>query len=109
MLDSTAWANGVHTIAWTVADNQGAIAGVGSRFFTVSNSSSGLTASAAATSFSSATRSAPGAHRSLQSVPPSSMHIGVRRGFDENAPTELVWPDVDGINCVRTSPLDRSS
>ena len=32
-----AMANGLHTISWTVTDNQGAIEGIGSRFFTVSN------------------------------------------------------------------------
>ena len=36
-LDTTALANGSHTIAWVVTDNQGAADGIGSRFFTVSN------------------------------------------------------------------------
>jgi N-acetylneuraminic acid mutarotase len=35
--DSMALANGVHTIAWSVTDNTGGAAGVGSRYFTVSN------------------------------------------------------------------------
>ena len=38
LLDTTALANGVHTLAWVVTDNLGAAAGIGSRFFTVSNS-----------------------------------------------------------------------
>jgi hypothetical protein len=36
-LDTTAYANGVHTIAWSVTDNQGATDGIGSRFFNVVN------------------------------------------------------------------------
>src|SRR5262249_9530476 len=36
--DTTALANGVHTIAWAVTDNAGNSEGIGSRFFTVSNS-----------------------------------------------------------------------
>ena len=37
VIDTTALTNGLHTISWTVVDNQGAIEGIGSRFFTVSN------------------------------------------------------------------------
>ena len=37
VIDTTALANGVHTIAWIVVDNQGAAAGMGSRYFTVAN------------------------------------------------------------------------
>jgi hypothetical protein len=39
-LDSTALANGVHTIGWLVTDSCGRAEGIGSRFFTVSNGSS---------------------------------------------------------------------
>ena len=37
VIDTTTLTNGLHTISWTVVDNQGAIEGIGSRFFTVSN------------------------------------------------------------------------
>ena len=37
ILDTTLMANGLHTISWAVTDNAGAIEGIGSRFFTVSN------------------------------------------------------------------------
>jgi hypothetical protein len=37
MLDTTLLTNGVHTIAWGVADNAGNGQGIGSRYFTVSN------------------------------------------------------------------------
>ena len=36
-IDTTTLTNGLHTISWTVTDNAGAIEGIGSRFFTVSN------------------------------------------------------------------------
>jgi glucose/arabinose dehydrogenase len=42
VFDSTALANGVHTISWVVTDDVGSASGIGSRFFTVSNGS-GLT------------------------------------------------------------------
>ncbi len=44
MIDTTTLTNGLHTISWTVVDNQGAIEGIGSRFFTVSNGAGALTA-----------------------------------------------------------------
>ena len=37
--DSTAYANGVHTIAWSVVADNGEADGIGSRFFTIQNSS----------------------------------------------------------------------
>ena len=38
VLDTTALAEGQHTIAWVVADSQGAANGIGSRYFSVANS-----------------------------------------------------------------------
>lgn len=48
-LDTTALANGVHTIAWGLTDDQGAAAGIGSRYFTVVNGSGPLTEAPAST------------------------------------------------------------
>ena len=36
-LDTTAYENGVHNIAWSVEDNEGEVSGIGSRFFEVQN------------------------------------------------------------------------
>ena len=36
-IDTTALANGLHTIVWTVTDSGGVTAGIGSRYFRVSN------------------------------------------------------------------------
>ncbi|NIM12420.1 MAG: hypothetical protein GTO45_09925 [Candidatus Aminicenantes bacterium] len=41
-LDTTAYTNGVHTIAWSVKDDAGNKAGIGSRYFTILNSDSSL-------------------------------------------------------------------
>ncbi len=38
MIDTTTLAEGLHTLAWIVSDNQGAAAGIGSRYFSVANS-----------------------------------------------------------------------
>ena len=50
VINTTTMTNGLHTISWTVIDNQGAIEGIGSRFFTVSNGAGALTAAEGAAS-----------------------------------------------------------
>jgi hypothetical protein len=52
VLDTTALAEGQHTIAWVVVDSQGAANGIGSRYFSVANSAdaqAGLQAAPSAT------------------------------------------------------------
>ena len=48
VIDTTTLEEGLHTIAWTVVDNLGAAAGIGSRYFSVSNSAPGTVPSFAA-------------------------------------------------------------
>ena len=36
-IDTTQYANGVHTIAWVVIDGAGLARGIGSRYFTIAN------------------------------------------------------------------------
>jgi hypothetical protein len=40
IIDTTTMANGTHTISWSATDSAGQVAGIGSRFFTVSNTGS---------------------------------------------------------------------
>jgi hypothetical protein len=40
-IDTTKLVNGVHTISWSVTDNTGRVDGIGSRYFTVSNTGGG--------------------------------------------------------------------
>ena len=47
MIDTTALDDGLHTISWTASDSTGATAGIGSRYFIVSNSAPGTTSSIA--------------------------------------------------------------
>jgi hypothetical protein len=48
VIDTTAFANGVHTIGWLVYDDQGRGDGIGSRFFSVANGSGDVLADGAA-------------------------------------------------------------
>jgi hypothetical protein len=91
--DSTTLTNGVHTISWVVTDNQGGAAGIGSRYFTVSNGAGQTLAPAA--SLSSSTRSQV------------AVSIEGRRGPDLTAPFEALPADAEGVPTLRAEELDR--
>jgi hypothetical protein len=87
-LDTTRLTNGVHTIAWVVTDSQNGTAGIGSRFFTVSN---GAGLAVAATRLASL----------------SSESIDGRQGPDLFAPFQPLSADTDGVLTVQAEQLDR--
>jgi hypothetical protein len=97
VLDTTALANGTHTIVWVVTDDQGATEGIGSRFFTVSNSSA-MTAAPPPASADAA---------SLALLPLSGTPVASRRGWDLTAPFETVPPGTSGQVIVRAEEVDR--
>jgi hypothetical protein len=95
-IDTTLLANGVHTIAWLVTDNTGGAAGVGSRYFTVSNGS-GLTMGTAHAALSTQ-------HAAL-----STQHAALfgRRGFDLDSRLQTYTPDATGGITIQAEELDR--
>jgi hypothetical protein len=90
--DSRTLSNGVHTIAWLVNDNLGRPAGVGSRFFTVSNSS-----------LVAAPVTAPTA--ALQAAARGALEG--RRGVVADAPLTTYEADADGVITIEAEELDR--
>jgi hypothetical protein len=122
-VDTTAFANGVHTIFWVVSDTGGQTDGIGSRFFTISNPCrSGLTLdpSAAAASnviASTATLQMPRAAAlrmsspqtltaEIDAAPADLSSIQGRRGFDLDAPLARYTP-VGGRITVQSEEIDR--
>jgi hypothetical protein len=97
IFDSRALSNGVHTIAWVVTDNSSNAAGIGSRYFTVSNGSSLTTA--APSSQSSASGS--------QHAAPVTAPIVGRRGFDPYGAFETFQPGADGRITIEIPELGR--
>jgi hypothetical protein len=121
----------VHTIAWVVSDNLGTAAGIGSRFFTVSNSGDGAAGSAPAPAGRAAAapatsplaaavagRRAPSSFVDalprpvmpvsvLRGVPIDAGAIAVTRGYDPDAPAEAIAADGDGVYHVDVAPLER--
>ncbi len=121
-IDTTTLANGVHTIAWGVTAANGLSSGIGSRYFTVANSS-GLSAGPLpgrvvagaqrqASQTASLTFEAPAL---TESIPPTELgalpleprrFIG-RRGFDLEAPFHTIEPDARGRAVVDAEETDR--
>ena len=94
ILDTTTLTNGSHTIVWVVSDNGGAVEGIGSRFFTVANGTSGLT-------------SAVTADLRRAAAPSASTAITGRRGWDLDAPLRAFEPDPAGIVTVDSEEINR--
>ena len=92
-------ANGQHTIAWSVTDNMGGAAGVGSRYFTVSKSGS------VAASTPAGARGALDNAAALATLDPAV--ISGRRGFAADAPLRRFRPDAGGIVTVHAEEIDR--
>lgn len=97
-LDTTAYEDGVHTIAWSVTDNDGNSDGIGSRYFTIENTGSGRT--------------------SLQSIWNQSADsnplpqfcdepLVIRKGYDMLTLPETVFPDENGQYHIYITELER--
>jgi Tol biopolymer transport system component len=101
ILDTSTMTNGLHTISWTVADNQGAIEGIGSRFFTVSNGASAVTAA------SSSVHAEAHASIDLDDVPIDMTSIAGRTGWDLEDQYAVLVPDSYGVTLVRSEEVNR--
>jgi hypothetical protein len=99
--DSTTLANGVHTIAWGVTDNNGRADGIGSRYFTVSNGTADVMALADAPAV------VIGAEASVSGLPVDSDPVWGRTSFDTNRPWQAVEPGVGGARNARISSSGR--
>ena len=97
VIDTTAIANGLHTISWTVVDNQGAIEGIGSRFFTVSNGAGALTAAPV-----TITRA-----NEIATAPRADAPVLARRGWDLEGPWRWYGLGSSGRAVIRGEEIDR--
>ncbi|MCP4221271.1 MAG: hypothetical protein GY765_41980 [bacterium] len=75
-IDTTKYADGVHTIYWVATDDAGNSDGIGSRFFTISNTGGNDRAR---------TRGLKGAHPLPVDIPANAARPLERTGFDKNA------------------------
>jgi hypothetical protein len=121
-LNTTTLANGVHTIAWVVTDNQGTSSGIGSRYFSVLNGSAlmaGLHAEEptdastdGSTSLSVAGPASAGAspaelHESASQAVMDPTPVFARRGYAESASYRAVRADAAGLMTLQAEETDR--
>jgi hypothetical protein len=117
-IDTTALSNGVHTIAWVVTANNGESDGVGSRYITVSNGSSVVSAlhagrrwndaaSASGVTIDGRSRVPATVSAEAFSLPSERISLAARRGYDADAPIMTLTPDDDGRTTFVGEELDR--
>jgi len=101
-INTTAYSNGLHTIAWSVRDNAGNETGIGSRFFKILNT--GGTAQEAAET------GGGGGPRTLSDVMgfvPRVDPLRFRRGYGEEEGGEVVRMDGTGVFRVAIREVER--
>ncbi|MCP4151700.1 MAG: hypothetical protein GY757_28410 [bacterium] len=100
-MDTTAYDNGVHTIAWSATDSDGNTDGIGSRYFSIQNSGS-ITQSK-----SGATIPAPLFIKESSRFPVDlSKPVYFKKGFSQ-AKGNLVSPDKEGVIHLAVRELER--
>jgi hypothetical protein len=102
--DTTTLANGVHTIAWVVSDDQGSAAGVGSRYFRVFNTSASLVAASTAAAAPSRTLTL---EDEVFGADADSSGVDARRGYLLDLPLRHYRANTAGRVVVQSEELDR--
>jgi hypothetical protein len=94
-LDTTQYENGVHNISWSVTDDAGNTDGIGSRYFSIRNSSQS-------------------AERTAQSAPDISkipvdhtQPLRVKKGFNPDVEPQIFYPDKTGQITIEIKELER--
>lgn len=98
-LDTTAYSNGVHTISWTVDDDAGNTEGIGSRYFTIWNTTANRKSS---TSYSQSSMGPP------VGIPVNIFgSVGVVRGYREDVEPRATIPGDNGTIAVEIDQMER--
>jgi hypothetical protein len=100
VIDTRTLTNGLHTIAWTVTDDHGTTEGIGSRYFTVSNtgSSGSMTTAGVATASSAA---------AVTALPIDRSPILARRGWDSTTAWRSFGSGTSDRVVIRGEEVDR--
>jgi hypothetical protein len=103
--DTSTLANGMHTIAWVVRDNQSPAnaEGIGSRYFWVSNGQPAIAAFSAAT----ADAAARTVEDEIDGAPRALTSLLARRGYDLTAPYRRLPASAEGAATLHGEELDR--
>jgi hypothetical protein len=105
-LDTTAYADGFHTIQWTAADSGGNTDGIGSRYFTIRNSSQ----SAKSTVRDQGIRGGGPLRPPISggTIPIDySTPVGIKKGYNKNIEPQIIYPDENGNINMEIRELER--
>ncbi len=103
-LDTTPYADGVHTIQWTAMDSAGNMDGIGSRYFTIQNPGSGAAQESTGSGLSAGSSVFKG---EISRIPRDHFRpIGIKKGFN-NIILEETYPDHNGLIVVRVRQSER--
>lgn len=118
VLDTTAYENGVYTIEWNATDNNGNSDGIGSRFFTIRNSSN--RAAARTNENGNGDGKIDGINRYMKKRFPAMtaeqlvnipvdryVPVHVLKGYNETIPPDAVYPDETGTRVINSKELQR--
>ncbi len=98
--DTTAYKNGIHTIAWTATDNADNAEGIGSRYFIVQNTGADMAHGGEPSCLLINARWSP--------IPNTDgSMVGVIKGYREDAAPQTVYPNENGIIAVEIKELER--
>jgi hypothetical protein len=104
-IDTTGYADGVHTIYWTASDNEGSTDGIGSRYFTIRNTNGDRSPAAV----KSRTQNMPTIGlKNLKSLPINHRFpVKIKKGFRTNSQPQEIYPDDIGIFHIELRELGR--
>jgi len=111
-LDTTAYANGIHTIQWTATDNAGNTDGIGSRYFAIQNTNTGNVSAV----ISRGRGGLPPCFPDIQDIQDKGQEvlnfspdepIAVKKGFAETTEPREIYPDENGLITIESEELQR--
>jgi hypothetical protein len=101
-IDTTAYANGIHSISWSATDSGGNTDGMGSRYFSILN-----TGSSQVSAVNTKQSNAPG-FTDIIDIPLSYDNpVELKRGYNDSFLAEQISPDSDGIVHIQCQELER--
>ncbi len=107
-LNTTAYTDGVHTIAWSVQDSAGHVDGIGSRYFSIQNAVGG--SSAGATGLLVLFESAGKMSETVAGMREDGRNpVYVKQGMAADARVEMVLPDADGAIRIAIPEVTRAA
>ncbi len=106
-LDTTAYENGIHTIQWTATDSGDNTDGIGSRYFSISNTG---TSASITKSYQGKTWPQTPIFNNAQiaHIPVDySVPVRVKKGFKEDTEPEFIYEDETGMNRINIKEVER--